>query len=232
MQDFFYKIHRLIYAKTGVFDEVIFSLPIVLAIVLVYWTARRKSHKRIFGDKFGEIRKKSRLNEIIRLLLFWWLAEVVCLTLTPTGIWYSFWNNIISGQLLNFGIWKFSCRAPVLMPTVLRYAIDGHLDWLIISAKYDIPHFLANVAMFVPLGLSLPFVCKRISFKKSTLIGLSFSLAIEFLQCFIGRDSSVDDLICNTFGAIMGYLLYLLIKKLLPNFTEKGKISVKDFALD
>lgn len=101
------------------------------------------------------------------------------------------------------------------------------MEWLFTS-KTIIVEFSVNVALFVPLGLALPFVCKKLSLLKATLIGFSISFLIEFLQCFIdNRDSGIDDLICNTLGTVISYLLYLLIKRLFPKFTEKGKETIK-----
>ena len=231
MRTFFNKLHKLIYAKTGVFDNAIFSLPVVLVIMVVYWLVRRSLHKRKFGEKFNRIRQESRLNEIIRLLLLGWIAEIICVTLTPSALWDVFWQNIINGESLDFGIWQFSYKSPNFIPIVIDYVINGHLDWLLHSAKHFITHFAANIAMFIPLGLILPFVCKNISFIKATVIGLSCSFTIELIQCFLNRDSDVDDLICNIVGTALGYLLYLLTRKLFPNFTEKARMSANELWL-
>lgn len=42
--------------------------------------------------------------------------------------------------------------------------------------------------------------------------GFVFSLAAELIQALIGRGGDIDDAICNAFGAIVGYLLYLTLK--------------------
>ena len=229
MRKFFYRLQRLIYA-TSPFDEIIFSLPFLLIAVMIYWFKRRNIHKRSYGEKFKAIRRSSFLNEMIRLLSFSWIVEVIFVALTPTGFWYGVWGNIISGEYLNFRIWKFELSKPDLIPTVIDYALIGHFDWMFHSASLLIPHYIVNIALFVPLGLAFPFVAKKVTFLKTLLIGALCSLLIEFLQCFIGRDSSVEDLICNALGAIVGYLLYLLMRKLLPKFTEKCKLTANDAA--
>lgn len=226
------KIHKWIYAKTGVFDNVFFSLPVVFVIMLIYWFVRRALHKHKFGTEYKEIRRHLLINEIIRLCFVVWIAEIVCLTLTPSYFWDAVWQKIIDSEGIDFSIWKFSCNSPKLTPIVLDYVIQGHLDWLFHS-KTVILELAVNVALFVPLGLVLPFIFKKFSLLKATIIGLSCSFSIEFLQCFISnRDSTVDDLLCNTLGAVLGYLLYLLIKRLFPNFTEKGKTSANDLWRD
>lgn len=102
------------------------------------------------------------------------------------------------------------------------------MEWLFHS-KTVIVDLVVNVALFVPLGLALPFLCKKASLLKTAIFGFACSFLIEFIQCFIvNRESNIDDLLCNTSGAVLGYLLYLLIKQLFAGFTEKGKTSADD----
>lgn len=228
MRLFLEKIHKWIYAKTGVFDNVFFSLPVVFVIMIIYWFVRRALHKHKFGTEYKEIRRRSLLNEIIRLCFVGWIAEIVCLTLTPSYFLDYVWQSLIDPEIVYPGIKWFSFNTPKLTPILVYYIGQGHLDWLFHS-KTVIVELVVNVALFVPLGLVLPFIFKKISLLKAAMIGLSCSFSIELLQCFISnRDSTIDDLLCNTLGAVIGYLLYLLIKKLFPNFTEKGKTSSDD----
>lgn len=70
---------------------------------------------------------------------------------------------------------------------------------------------LANVLMFVPLGLTLPLAFKKArSFAKTTVTLLLFSLSIEVVQFFIGRSADIDDLMLNTLGGMLGYLAFRL----------------------
>lgn len=227
MRQFLGKIYDWIYGKTGAFDNIFLSLPVILAVMLVYWFVRRALQKHKLGAEFKDTRRRVRLNEIIRLLLVGWIAGTVCSTLTPSYFWQGVWLNMINGENIFQDVWRFSCEPPQLIPIAADLIGQGHLEWLFYS-KTIIVEFAVNVALFVPLGLALPFVCKKISLLKATIIGFSGSFLIELLQCFIdNRDSSIDDLICNTLGAVVGYLLYLLIKRLFPKFTEKGKETIK-----
>ena len=80
---------------------------------------------------------------------------------------------------------------------------------------------LMNVFLFVPLGLSLPYVfgggtAKRILL--TILIGFLLSATVEAIQYFghLGM-AETDDVICNTLGTAIGscaYLLSLLWRKL------------------
>lgn len=232
MGNYFNRILNFIYARTGEFDEIIFALPIVIALGFAFWYDRRTLHKKKFEDNFKEIRRKARLNEIIRLLLFCWITEVICVTLFPSGFWFYFWRRLCGDYIyiFNFDLWfnRFRFFTPNFIPYLLYQAIKGQLNWASL-VRYEIPHFAVNIALFVPLGVALPFVYKKATLYKAALAGLILSLHIEFLQIFIARDSDIDDVICNALGAVLGYVLYLLMKKLFPKFTEKCNTQASDF---
>ena len=68
-----------------------------------------------------------------------------------------------------------------------------------------------NVLLFVPLGVLLPLVWPaRYKLGRTLLTGFSFSLLIEVSQLFNNRVTDMDDLICNTLGAVAGYLMFRL----------------------
>ena len=71
--------------------------------------------------------------------------------------------------------------------------------------------FLGNIGWFVPFGFLLPTLLKKESFLRILVIGFMFSFAIESLQ-FIFRIgvAELDDLILNTLGIAIGYLIYKL----------------------
>ena len=215
-----------IYTHTGNFDTVIFALPMIILTTLIYWLSRLIWHKQKFGDEFKAIRRKARLNETIRLLTVCWFFSLLCLVLTPTEFWMYFWRNIVNGLNPFEGFISGQFGEIVLMPKILHFILEGHLDWLWWSAGSVFPHLLLNILLFVPLGVALPFICSHTTFIKTVLIGFSMSLLIEFVQFFLGRECEIDDLICNTIGAAIGYLLYLSIRKLFPKFTEKAMLSV------
>ena len=78
-----------------------------------------------------------------------------------------------------------------------------------------------NILLFLPLGFLLPFLWKRFESAKTIfLTGLLFSAGIEFLQIFTWRLTDVDDLITNSLGALLGYLLFRIV----PG-KRKGRIS-------
>ena len=88
--------------------------------------------------------------------------------------------------------------------------------------------FFMNVLLFVPLGLSMPYVLSKMPRKRNVFITIGFavvlSAGIEFLQYYyhLGR-CETDDVIANTLGAAVGTLSYCLYIKILKN-QEKGSL--------
>lgn len=77
-------------------------------------------------------------------------------------------------------------------------------------------NLLGNSLMFVPVGIVYPIVYKKLNTHvKVIAAGIGFSLVIELLQLpFFDRVSDVDDLILNSLGYLLGYLIYLLVKRI------------------
>ncbi|MBR8644771.1 VanZ family protein [[Brevibacterium] frigoritolerans] len=78
--------------------------------------------------------------------------------------------------------------------------------------------------LFIPLGFALPILFSKIKIKHIILIGFLTSLTIEVVQAiagyFIGynyRSFDIDDLIMNSFGTIIGLLIFKVLFKFLKN---------------
>ena len=82
------------------------------------------------------------------------------------------------------------------------------------STRELLVNVLGNAAMFVPSGMVLPIVYKRLNtFRKVLLAGIGISLCIEIIQLpFSVRATDIDDLILNTIGVIVGYGIYTLMQ--------------------
>lgn len=95
----------------------------------------------------------------------------------------------------------------------------------------DLKNTLLNILLFVPLGLLLPFLWTKYKTGKATcLFGFGMSLSIELLQIFTYRATDVNDIIANTLGTLLGYLLFRVISRLIPSVTgaagRKNDVSV------
>jgi glycopeptide antibiotics resistance protein len=76
-------------------------------------------------------------------------------------------------------------------------------------------NIIGNTAMFIPIGIIWPSVFRKLDcHRKVIAAGIGFSLCIEILQLpFFDRVSDIDDLCLNSLGFLMGYGIFLLIRK-------------------
>lgn len=82
--------------------------------------------------------------------------------------------------------------------------------------------YLLNIVLFMPLGFLLPTIWPQFRKMKNTVCaGFFFSLAIELNQLLNNRITDIDDLFTNTLGAIVGYVLYRVLFKMI--FTREEK---------
>lgn len=84
--------------------------------------------------------------------------------------------------------------------------------WRYGSQQQLLVNLAGNVAVFVPLGLLPPALWRGLRrLWKTALLCCVCSCLIEFFQLFIGRSVDVDDVILNTLGGALGYLLFALL---------------------
>ncbi|MDR1324953.1 MAG: VanZ family protein [Treponema sp.] len=102
--------------------------------------------------------------------------------------------------------------------TEYRYNLQpfSTIDLFIRSKSLRKYHFvinvLGNIGVFIPFGILLPG-CFKGSLVKAAIVLLSGLLVLEFLQLVCKRGTfDVDDIILNTGGFIIGYILEKLIR--------------------
>lgn len=97
------------------------------------------------------------------------------------------------------------------------------------AALSNILSYLMNIVMTIPLGFLLPLIWTEFrSVKKVAITGFTFSLVIELSQLLNRRATTIDDVIMNTLGAVLGCLLFKLLFKLFGSsndFRPKTKAS-------
>lgn len=75
--------------------------------------------------------------------------------------------------------------------------------------------FWLNIVMFLPLGIVTPCIWKKCESVRYTVrLGFAVSLLIKCSQIFNGRATDIDDLIANTSGACLGYVIWFKPGKL------------------
>ncbi|MBR1744077.1 MAG: VanZ family protein [Lachnospiraceae bacterium] len=87
-------------------------------------------------------------------------------------------------------------------------------------------NLFGNVGCFVPLGFVLPFLSsKRWSFIKVTLLSVSASVLIEVMQLITKLGCcDIDDVILNTCGGMLGYILFLLCRGIYRLVTKRKTV--------
>ncbi|MGE6590901.1 VanZ family protein [Bacillus mycoides] len=82
--------------------------------------------------------------------------------------------------------------------------------------------YLLNIVLFMPFGFLLPTIWPQFRKMKNTVYaGFFFSLAIELNQLLNNRITDIDDLFTNTLGAIVGYIIYRVLFKMICKREEK-----------
>lgn len=77
-------------------------------------------------------------------------------------------------------------------------------------------YVIENILLFIPYGFFCACTIKAArNLLTCTVIGTATSLAIEWLQLITGRGFfQIDDVITNTIGAFVGYLVFWILWKL------------------
>lgn len=109
-----------------------------------------------------------------------------------------------------------------LTERILRFASEFH--------GTTNSEFIVNILIFIPLGLSTPFLFEKRPFLSAILCGFTVSLALEISQLLIAIGAfAYMDIFTNTLGAILGAIMYLYFRE---RVTEKQvEVALKAFAL-
>lgn len=85
-------------------------------------------------------------------------------------------------------------------------------------------NILGNVLLFLPFGFFVGYFTKVNKISVVFLITFIISLSIETTQLAIGRVFDVDDVILNVLGGILGFNLYKILSKIIPEKLKKNWI--------
>lgn len=91
--------------------------------------------------------------------------------------------------------------------------------------NWSVYNLLGNVVMFLPFGFFPALLWRKYTWWKALLTGFAVTACIECCQLCVGRAFDVDDLLLNTLGAMLGYGLYRLLKKLVPHFAARFQVG-------
>lgn len=95
------------------------------------------------------------------------------------------------------------------MPNITYIRFEINLNLIPFLGFFDgLKSSLLNILLFVPLGIGLPVLWQKFRALKNTVFfGFCLSLAIELLQMFTYRATDVNDLMTNTLGTFLGWLV-------------------------
>jgi len=142
-----------------------------------------------------EIAKGNQSNQLTRILLIIYLIVLVWIILFKMGVSFSYMEE----------------RRINLIPFANGY--------------YTLTETIMNVVIFIPLGLYAHILFRRKSFVWSVLFFFLVSLIAETLQVIIKTGVfDVTDLLTNTTGGIVGYLLISLFEKVTSKPLKVQKI--------
>ncbi|WP_312094845.1 VanZ family protein [Niallia sp.] len=167
--------------------QLLLNFPFILTLVVPLWIYFRiQQHNQRQNIPFT--------REFILNLFFFYILTVIYVTLEPFHF---------TPPNLNEGKMNLVPYVQILY----QYKYKPPFFWMLYT--------LGNILLFIPFGLLLPFLYKK-RFRTLVTLGLAVlcSFSIELIQFFftVDRAADIDDFILNTFGAMVGYFLFLMMR--------------------
>lgn len=185
-----------------IISYIVNMLPYMLIVFPVYLVARG-IYIKMKKKEFNVVR------EVILLGFVIFIAGLTSQTVIPKFEFSADGFGIIENGVHQTNLIPFK----VFSQTRYEVLVNKNINYFLIN-------FLGNIILFMPFGFVIPLLWK-ISAKKAVLIGFLASLFIETCQLFLARGTDVDDLILNTFGALLGALLFKILQR-----AFKGKFTI------
>jgi glycopeptide antibiotics resistance protein len=147
-------------------------------------------------------------------------------------IFYVYLYKVLDYTLLQFqSLLLLKHFVPYLMLNGLRAGKSVNLIPLITLTLEDVKTSLLNILLMIPFGFGLPFVTS-LRMKKVVVAGALFSIVIEFLQLITGfmanttfRVADINDVMFNTAGVAIGYMLFVGFVRIYRHVFRNWKIS-------
>ena len=138
-------------------------------------------------------KKEGQKILVLKTLMYIYVSFVLYFTLMPiiSNLPYIFNHPYVSMYLELFGD-----------------ALAGRGDF--------IRQIVLNIIMMIPFGFLLPLIDKKNNLFKVVIYTFLFSFLIELIQPLLSfRTSDITDLLTNTLGGAIGYILYKIINPLI-----------------
>lgn len=184
----------------------IFLLPIWIVIRIVFW--------RVFKGRRNSIKRELILN-----VFFIYILCLLSVTLFPLYITFGRDNHWFSVNII-----------PVISTVKEVSNITNDPNMHNFMVRFWIKNILGNVLLLMPLGVMLPMLWRKFQGARKTVVfAFCLSLSIEIIQLLssyignVGRAFDIDDIILNTIGAWLGFILYdKFIRKVVIKYKSKA----------
>lgn len=125
-----------------------------------------------------------------------------------------------------FAVYLSGMFAVAGLPDIRYVRFDPHCNMVPFAYMFsDLTNTVLNVLLFLPLGFFFPVFWKRfLPFPRAVLYGFFISLLIESLQIFTYRATDINDLMTNTFGTFLGWIVARIVLKLIPSWTPGHRV--------
>lgn len=81
---------------------------------------------------------------------------------------------------------------------------------------------ILNILLFMPIGFMAGVVFESKRWWKVILLGLGISVSIEAMQYYFKKGfAELDDVMHNTIGCLLGFLLFLVVNKIVNKSFKK-----------
>lgn len=179
--------------------------------------------------------------DLLIVLLFGliWVGIVTFLRLKKSNAYLIFFTifYVYIVKVLDYTLFQFQSLI-VLKYFVPNLILNGqtaeqamNLIPFITLTPQDLKTSLLNILLLIPFGFGLPFITNY-RMKKMVVIGALFSTCIELMQLITGfiakmtfRVADINDVIFNTVGVAIGYILFVGFVRIYRPISDKWEIS-------
>lgn len=176
---------------------------------------------------------------MILILGFVWLGIVRFLWRKKSRIYLLFFTIFYAYLLkvLDYTLFQFQSLLILkyFMPNLILngQTEENHINLipLLTLTSQDLGTSLLNILLLIPFGFGIPFVT-NFRIKKTVIMGALTSIVIEFLQLVTGllatitfRIADINDVIFNTAGVAIGYILFVGFVRMYRHISHNGEIS-------
>ena len=189
----------------AVLNYLIAMLPFALVSVpfAALW---RKSRRKSFIKSGTET---TDTHEIVSILFIMFMAALISQTVIPKI------------EITDAGIRFFQTgynKYNLIPFKEIKLAINQ-------GGTFFIVNFIGNQLVFAPIAFFTALLYNKPRIYKSVAITTVVSVFVEVCQIPQNRGSDIDDVILNTLGGIIGYILYMIFSKLFPKFSADCKVK-------